>query len=95
MRERLQLEVQELVDIEHTGFVLFEELVVARFIPIALEHPLVDQVLRPLIVGIPGEQGIVQIEKDESHQRALACSGMRFITSRTSGSVTARRASSE
>ena len=47
------------------------------------------------VVGIAREQGIVEIEKSQSHQRASGRAGARFITSRTSGNVMSRRVSSE
>ena len=69
-RQRLQLEVEKLVDIERAGLVLLEKLLVAGLVDFAVEHAFLDQKLRPLEVAVAGQQGIVQIEKSEAHHGA-------------------------
>ena len=67
-RQRLQLEVEELVDVERAGLVLLVELVVARFVDLAVEHALLDQELRPLEIAVAREQRVVEIEERELHR---------------------------
>ncbi len=66
-RQRLQLEVEELVDVQRARLVLLVELLVARLVHLAVEHPLLDQELRPLEVAVAGKEGVVQVEKRQPH----------------------------
>ena len=77
-RQRLQLEIEKLVDVERARLVLLVELLVARFVHLAVEHALLDQELRPLEVAVAGEQGVVEIEQGEPHE-------FQRITARTKG----------
>src|SRR5581483_8829108 len=68
-RERRQLEVEELEDIQGPGLVPAEELVVARLVPGTVEHAAPDQELRPGVVAVAREQGVVEIEERQVHRR--------------------------
>ncbi len=91
-RERRELELQELEDVERAPLVLREELVVPRLVRRAVEHAALDQELRPLVVAVAGEERVVEVEEDEvhAHRRSSAASA-----SRTRGSVTGRLSMSE
>lgn len=65
-----ELEVEEFEDVERAGLVLFVERDVLRFLHLAVEHALADEELRPGEVGVAGEQGVVEVEEDEIHDRA-------------------------
>src|SRR5262249_33601757 len=74
-RERRELEVEELVDVEAPFLVLAEEVVVLRLVRGAVEHTALDQELRPLVVAVPGQQRVVQVEQRElglSHPRRVS-----------------------
>ena len=75
-RERGELEVEELADIERAGLVLREEFVVLRLVDATVEHALLDQELRPLVVAVAGEEGVVEVEENEIHG-ALELHAMR------------------
>ena len=75
-RERARAEVEELVDVERAGLVLLVELAVLRLVDVAVEHALLDQELRPLVVAVAGEQGVVEVEENEIHG-ALELHAMR------------------
>ena len=62
-RQRLQLKVQELVDVERTGLVLLEELLIGRLVDFFVEDALLDQELSPLKIAVAREQRIVQVEQ--------------------------------
>jgi hypothetical protein len=62
-----ELEVEEGMDVERAGLVLFVEFDVARFMHFAVEHALADQELRPLEIRIAGEQGVVEVEECQVH----------------------------
>src|SRR5262245_5004385 len=66
-RERNELEIEELVDIERAGLVLAEELVVLRLVALAVEHAALDQELRPLVIAVTGEKRVVEVEERELH----------------------------
>ena len=70
-RERRELEVEERADIERAGLVLCEELVVLRFVDVTVEDALLDQELRPLVVAVAGEEGVVEVEENEIHGRGF------------------------
>ena len=61
-RERLQLKVEELVDVERARFVLLVESEIARLVELAIEHTLLDQELGPFEVAVSREQRVVQVE---------------------------------
>ena len=61
-RQRLQLKIQEFVDIQRPGLVLLIEGEVLRLEQFAVEHTDADQKLRPLEIAVAVEQGVVQIE---------------------------------
>ena len=61
-RQRLQLKIEKLMDIERAVPVLIEELLVARLVHLAVEHALLDQELRPFKIAVAGQQRIIQIE---------------------------------
>src|SRR5882672_1056298 len=62
-RERGELEFEKLVDVEGALLVLQEKTVVLRFVFGALEHAALDQELRPLVVAVPREQRVVEVEE--------------------------------
>mgnify|MGYP003444375809 CR=1 FL=1 len=62
-----ELEVQEFVDVQRARLVLLVELDVLRFLQLAVDDALADQKLRPLKVGVAGEQGVVEVEEGEVH----------------------------
>src|SRR5258706_16214382 len=62
-RERGELEFEKLVDVEGALFVLQEKAVVLRLVFGALEHAALDQELRPLVVAVPREKGVVEVEE--------------------------------
>src|SRR5206468_10060690 len=64
-RERGELEFEKLVDVEPALLVLAEETVVLRLVFGALEHAALDEVLRPLVVAVPREQRVVEVEESE------------------------------
>src|SRR5262245_36877805 len=64
-RQRLQLEIEELMDVQRAGLVLVVELLVARFVDFAVEHALLDQELGPLEIAVAREQRVVEVEEDE------------------------------
>ena len=66
-RQRLQLEIEEFVDIQRARLVLFVKRMIARRVQLAIQHAVLNQELRPLEVRIPGQQGIIEIEQDEFH----------------------------
>ena len=66
-RQRLQLEIEKLVDVQRPGLVMLEELLVARFVDFAIEHAFFDQKLCPLEIAVAGQQGVVQVEESEAH----------------------------
>jgi hypothetical protein len=68
-RQRCELKIQELVDVERPGLVLFVEVRVACLVKLAVEHAFRDEELRPLEVGVSGEQRVVEVEKHQFHCR--------------------------
>src|SRR5579871_4947105 len=80
-RQRFQLEIQEFVYIEGTGFVLLVKLNIARFIYFTIEYTLLDQELSPFKVAVTGEEGIVEIKQGQIHDIAA------WSNSRTNGIV--------
>src|SRR6185503_14720979 len=66
--------------------VLPVEAVVAGLVHLGIDHGLVDQEQRPLVVAVPAQQGVVEVEQREVHRRSA---------SRRSGSVIARWVRSE
>jgi hypothetical protein len=60
--QRGELEVEEDVDIQRAGLVLLVELHIFRGVHFAIEYALADEKLRPLEVGVAGEQGVVEVK---------------------------------
>jgi len=87
--ERPQREAEEFVDVERARLVLLVELGVLCLVLLALQHPLVDEELAPLVIGVARKQRIVEIEQAELHGSSA------LSASRTSGKVTCRWRSSE
>ena len=82
------------------GLVLVEKLLIAPLVAVALEHALFDQELRPFVVAVAIEQGVVEIEQNQFQRNAFRINhaNLSFIDSRaslTNGSVTGRFCSSE
>src|SRR5262249_12083696 len=71
-RQRLQLKIQKLVNVERARFVLFEERLIARLVDFAVEHPFVNQELSPLEIAVASEQRIIEVEQCEAHKGAAA-----------------------
>ena len=90
-RQRRQLKIQKLEDVERPGLVLLVEVVVLRFVGLAFEHAFVDEELCPFIIAVARKQRVVQVEKRQFHG-LFACN---LMVSRSSGSVIARRVRSE
>ena len=51
-RQRFQLKIEKLVDVERPIFILRIKPVVARCVDFAVEHSLLDQELRPLKIAV-------------------------------------------
>ena len=51
------------MDVEATRLVVGEEFGVAALVDVGIEDALFDQELRPAIVAVPRDQGVVQIEQ--------------------------------
>jgi hypothetical protein len=66
-RQRCELKIQELVDVERPGLVLLVEVRVACLVELAVQHALRDEELRPLEVRVAGEQRVVEVEKHQFH----------------------------
>src|SRR5688572_23379 len=99
-RQRLELEIEERVDVERARLVLLEELLVARLVDLAVEHLLLDQELRPLEIAVAREQRVVEIKQNQSLAQSsalVAASGLPAVysSSRARGTVTGRLVSSE
>src|SRR5574340_869257 len=60
--QRLELEIEKLVDVQGARLVLLVELGVACLVDLAVEYALADEELRPFEVRIAAEQGVVEIE---------------------------------
>ena len=94
-RQRLQLEIEKLVDVERARLVLLVELLVARFVHLAVEHALLDQELRPFEVAVAGEQRVVEIEEGETPAQPAspgAVSPIAGVPARSRASSSARAA---
>ena len=61
--KRCELEVEKFVDIERAGLVLLVEAQVLGLVGIPLEDAVIDQELRPFVVAVPAEEGIVEIKQ--------------------------------
>ncbi len=91
--QRCELEGQKLVDVERARLVVIVELDVLCLLHLAVDDTLADQELRPLEIGVTGEQGVVKIEEGEIHCPRSSGS-VSLSSSRSNGSVTARLCSS-
>ena len=65
--QRLELEIEKLVDIQCAGLVLLEKFGVFSFECVAVKHAFADQVLCPFVVAVAGEQRVIKIEEGEVH----------------------------
>ena len=104
-RERLQLKIEKLPDVQCPGLVLLVKILIARLVDFTIEHTLLNQELRPFEIAVAGEKRIVEVEERELHPRGVKhhiafissahVSSESLRSSRRSGTVTARRACSE
>src|SRR5690348_5437763 len=65
--ERPQGEAEIFVDVERAGDVLLVIAPVLRLVVRAIEHAAIDEKLPPLVIAVPGEQRVVQVEEHEAH----------------------------
>ncbi len=73
--QRLQLEIEEFVNIERAGFVGFVEMAIARFVDLPIEHFLFDEELRPFEIAVSCQERVIQIEQGEAHGGAKQAGG--------------------
>ena len=93
-RDRRQLEVEELVDVERAVLVALVEPLVLRVVLVGMQHALLDQELRPRVVAVAVEERVVEVEERELHREpSIGRSGCSAALS--SGTVTGRPVSSE
>ena len=74
-RQRLELKIEEFVDIQRAGLVLIVKCLIARLVHFTVKHAALDQELRPLEIAVAGKQRVVQIEK---HQFQVLCSALKI-----------------
>ena len=84
-----QLEVEVVVDVERALLVVVVEPVVLALVLLALEDAALDEVLRPAVVAVAVEQGVVEVEERELHVSSGCSAAFR------SGTVIGRPVSSE
>ena len=65
--QRLQLKSKKLVNVERARLVLRVERIVFGGMDLGVEHSLADQELRPFIITVTGQQGVVEVEQSEIH----------------------------
>jgi hypothetical protein len=87
-----ELEGEELVDVQGAGLVLLVEPDVLGFLYLAVDDAFADQELRPLEIGVAGDEGVVKVEEGEVH--GVSSGRVSLSSSRSSGRVTARLCSS-
>ncbi len=65
--QRAQRKCEEGVNIQPPGLVIIVKSLVFGFVMRAIDHAFGDEELPPLVVGVAGQQGVVEIEQDEVH----------------------------
>ena len=74
--ERSQCKTQVLVDIERARDVLPVVGAVLRLVGFAIEHPMVDEELAPLVIAVAAEQRVVEVEECQAHAGARSLTAM-------------------
>ena len=64
-RQRVQLEVEELVDIQRAGLVLIVEMLVLRLVKFTVDHAQANQELRPFEIAVAIQQRVVQVKQGQ------------------------------
>lgn len=84
--QRAQLKIQKLVDVQRASLVVCKKLIVSRFKLGPVQNAFVDQELRPSMVGVNGQQGVVQVKQCEFHILELP----DFLVVSSNGAVNSR-----
>src|SRR5690606_20923923 len=66
--EHFQGKAQVGGDVQATGQVVLVELVVGGLVAVGVDDAARLQVVAPQVIGIPGDQGIVEVENRECHR---------------------------
>ena len=97
-RERPQLKLEKGMNVEPAGFVIGEEACISALVAFGVDHAGFDQKLRPTVIAVTGDQGVVQIEERQALREVSAAgfqSSSRCSQALRSGTVIGRLVASD